>query len=39
MCVRGDLQKKKYPTMEDAHSPAALIIISKFLMTDVVRHK
>jgi hypothetical protein len=39
MCVRGDLQKKKDPNMEDPHSPAASMIMSKLLMIDAVRHK
>jgi hypothetical protein len=37
--VRGDLQKKKVPTMEDPHSPAASMRKSKPLMVDATRHK
>jgi hypothetical protein len=39
MCVRGDLQRKRDPAMEDQHSPAASMKISKLLMADVARHK
>ena len=39
VCVRGDLQKKKDPTMEDPHSPAASMRMSKLLMAEAARHK
>jgi hypothetical protein len=37
-CVRRDLQKKQTPTMQDPHSPAASMKISKLLMTDADIH-
>ena len=39
VCVRGDLQKKKDPTMEDPHSPAASMRMSKLVMAEAARHK
>jgi hypothetical protein len=37
--VRGDLQKKKDPKMEDTHSPAASTRMSKLLMAEAARRK
>jgi hypothetical protein len=34
ICGRRDLQKKRDPTMDDPHSPAASMRISKLLMAD-----
>jgi chromatin segregation and condensation protein Rec8/ScpA/Scc1 (kleisin family) len=38
-CVRGDLQKKKNPTMEDPPSPSTSMIMSKLLLSESARHK
>jgi hypothetical protein len=37
--VRGDLQKKRDPKMEEPHSPSASMRMSKLLMTDAALHK
>jgi hypothetical protein len=39
ICVRGDLQKKKDPTMEDTYSSDASMRMSKLLMVEAARHK
>jgi hypothetical protein len=39
ICVRGDLQKKKDPTMEDPHSSTASMRMYKLLLADAARHK
>jgi hypothetical protein len=39
ICDRGDLQKKKDPTMEDTHSPAESTRMSNLLIAEAARHK
>jgi hypothetical protein len=39
ICVRGNLRKKKDPTMKGPHSRAVSMIMSKILMVDAARHK
>ena len=39
ICVRGEIQKRRDTLMEDPHSPAASMRMSKMIMAEAARHK